>query len=260
MQNKCFTSGKTAVPDIKKYDGYLNQSGIYKYHQVAHQRFAWYIKTNPKVQEIFKRIWDTDNLIVSFDGSCYIPKECESEDKYWTHVDQSPMKIGLHCYQGLVALTSNKERTLVVYEGSHKLYERYCQLYNVNHNNDWEIINYDVARQLESRKRVLNVSAGSLVIWDSRTFHQNQFGMPNSEERIVQYVCYLPRSVMSNNDTMRIKRIEYFKKRRTTTHWPSPITLVSEQPMFHGYDIEIDYSKLPAIYLDDLKDKIEELL
>ena len=35
------------------------------------------------------------------------------------------------------------------------------------------------------KKVVLNIPAGSLVLWDSRTFHQNQYGKPNSEERIV---------------------------------------------------------------------------
>ena len=32
----------------------IDPHGIYKFHQVGHQRFSWLIRTNPKVQDIFK--------------------------------------------------------------------------------------------------------------------------------------------------------------------------------------------------------------
>ena len=38
----------------------INPHGIYKYHEVGHQRHAWYIRTNPKVQKVFKELWKTD--------------------------------------------------------------------------------------------------------------------------------------------------------------------------------------------------------
>ena len=53
-------------------------------------------------------------------------------------------------------------------------------------------------------RRVLHVPAGSLVIWDSRTFHQNQYGAPNSEERLVQYVCFLPKNHPKNTKNMKV--------------------------------------------------------
>ena len=55
----------------------------------------------------------------------YIPKDCNKKDKCWTHTDQAPCSIGIQCYQAYVALTDNKERTFRVYEGSHKLHEKY---------------------------------------------------------------------------------------------------------------------------------------
>ena len=45
---------------------------------------------------------------------------------------------------------------------------------------------------------MVEAEAGSLVLWDSRTFHQNQYGVQDEGERIVQYVCYMPRDGAGN--------------------------------------------------------------
>ena len=68
-----FTNGKT-IPNHDKIHNQIDPHGIYKYHNTGHQEHAWYIRTNPKVIEIFQNIWKTDDLVVSFDGSCYISK------------------------------------------------------------------------------------------------------------------------------------------------------------------------------------------
>ena len=50
---------------------------------------------------------------------------------------------------------------------------------------------------IKNTRKALKVKAGSLVLWDSRCFHQNQYGNFKSfkpEERIVQYICYLPKN------------------------------------------------------------------
>ena len=46
---------------------------------------------------------------------------------------------------------------------------------------------------MADKRRVMHIPAGALVLWESRTFHQNQYSKPNSEERLIQYVCYLPK-------------------------------------------------------------------
>ena len=113
---------KTNYP---RYEEVTWMWGIIKSGYIAHQRHAWYIRTRKTITNIFKGIWDCEKLVVSFDGSNYMSKSDDRNDIYWTHTDQSPAKKGLHCYQGMVTLTDNKERTLVVYEGSHKLHEKY---------------------------------------------------------------------------------------------------------------------------------------
>lgn len=255
-----FYKWQDKIPYHDYFHQYYESKGIYKYHEVGHQRFAWLIKTNPRIQNIFKYLWGCQDLIVSFDGACYIPQDCQDEDSHWTHTDQAPNRKGLHCYQGLVALTENRERTLVVYEGSHKLHQEYFETKQIDSDSNWFVFDEEYIDKLKELKRVLHVPAGALVIWDSRTYHQNQFGRPFSEERMVQYVCYLPSYHLENTEEVQDYRKECFRKRRTTTHWPAPVIPVPRQPYTYYNTEVIDYSKLEKPYLEDLKEKINKLL
>lgn len=192
---------------------------------------------------------------------CYIDQDCCKKDNIWTHTDQSPQKKGLHCYQGFVALTSNEERTFRVYEGNHLLHEQYFIDTNNTSNNNWQLIDHTYLESINDRKRVLKVPAGSMVLWDSRTLHQNQYGKPNSEDRLVQYICYLPKSHPQNTSKMTEKRLKYLNDLRTTSHWPCPIKVNSLQPRTYGDDsLKIDYSVLPNPDLDDLQEEIKRII
>lgn len=260
---KLFRDWQKTVPNYDKLHSVISPHGIHKHFEAGHQEFAWYIRTNEKIQNIFKKLWNTEDLIVSFDGSCYIPKKLTKKDDIWTHTDQASKKIGLHCYQAFVSLTSNKERTFMVYEGTHNYHKQYFEEQEINNNNDWNLIDHDVLNRedIKEKKRILEVPAGSLVLWDSRIFHQNRYGKPNSEERIVQYVCYLPSSHKSNTKAMKEKRRKYFEERRLTSHWPAPIKVNPLQPRTYGNDeLLIDYNKLKKPNLDRFMNKIEKIL
>jgi hypothetical protein len=88
--------------------------------------------------------------------------------------------------------------------------------------------------------------------------YQNQYGsLP--EERIVQYVSYLPKQ--GCNKKMQEKRRKYFMERRTTSHWAYPIKVNGQQPQTYGNkDLLIDYAALQKPDLTDLMPKIEKLL
>lgn len=249
------------VPDLKDIHKYVDPHGIYKYCEIGHQRHCWYIRTRPAVKKIFENIWGTDDLVVSYDGSCYFPKEYDKTDRYWTHTDQSSDKIGRKCVQGLVGLTHNKERTIRVYEESHKLHEKYFRDRGICDSNDWNVIEQEYIDQLEDKKRVIEVPEGSMVIWDSRTFHQNQYGPPGCEERLVQYVCYLPRNNPLYTEQTYDDRLYCFQQRLTTSHWPYPIVPVPKQPYIPGHEGDvIDYELLSKPYLDDLMPEIQKLI
>lgn len=220
-----------SYPQIKKIHHLVSPHGIFKHFEVGHQKHAWYIRTRPRVLEVFKSIWKTNDLVVSFDGSCWLPKDIKKKDNLWTHTDQAPNKKGLKCYQAFVSLTENKERTFVCYEGSHKLHEEYCKEKGLTDRKNWRLIDAEYLNKIKDMKRVLHVKAGSLVIWDSRTFHQNQYGtLP--EERIVQYVSYLPKK--GRSEKMLEKRLKYFETRRTTSHWAYPVNVNGLQPQNYG--------------------------
>jgi hypothetical protein len=252
---------RSTIPNHDKLHNSVDPHGIYKFHQVGHQRHSWKIRTNTKVQDVFKYLWNCEKLISSFDGSCYISKDTSKVDKLWTHTDQAPNRDGLACYQGFVALTSNKERTLVVYENSHLMHNLYFKSNGIKSSKNWQLIDKETLDSMSSLKRVLNVPAGALVLWDSRTFHQNQYGAPNSEERLVQYVCYLPDTHKQNTPSMKTKRLKYFYDRRTTSHWPTPISVNGLQPQTYGDNSKIiDYTKLVPPQLEDLDQAIMDLL
>ena len=262
---KHFREWFSSHPQIEATHNKISPHGIIKYHEVGHQRHSWFIRTRPSVQNVFKEIWKTDDVVVSYDSTCYIPADCKKKDGVWTHTDQAPSKKGLKCIQGFVALTDNINRTLVVYEGSHKLHEEYAKEYNLTSTKDWLLIEQEYLDKISDSKRILNIKAGSLVLWDSRTFHQNQYGNGdknkciNTEERIVQYVSYLPRCNLTKK--MLEKRQKYFTEKRTTSHWAYPVKVNGLQPQNYGdKTLNIKYEELIPPQLDDLLEEIVKLV
>jgi ectoine hydroxylase-related dioxygenase (phytanoyl-CoA dioxygenase family) len=241
----------------------IHHHGIFKYFDVGHQRFAWLIRTNSKIQNIFKRIWNTDEIVTSFDGCCYYPRDYNRENENWIHSDQSCLKKGLRCIQSFVSLTKNNEKTFMVYENSHKLHEDYGNKYNITNPSDWNPIAEEYLIRINDSLKILEVDAGSMVLWDSRTFHQNTCGDPkNREGRLIQYICFLPKNVEANNEREREKRKYYFENSYTTNHYPYPMRHVPKQPTFFESVNEyiIDYNKLKKPELDDLLPEIYKII
>lgn len=258
---KLFYTWKDSITDHDKMHNMIDPHGIYKFYQIGHQEHAWYLRTRKNIINIFKKIWNTNDLVVSFDGCCYIPKEFSKKDKLWTHSDQAPNSKGLHCYQSFISLTTNSERTIILYKKSHKLHEEYFNQKKISNSKNWNLIDENYLKKIEDKKRILNVKSGDLVIWDSRTFHQNQYGKSNSEERIVQYLCYLPKFNIKNTDNQKKKRLKYFEELRTTSHWPYPIKVNSLQPQTYGDNSKIIYySLLIKPNLSNYKEMIEKLI
>ena len=251
-----------SIPNLNEIHKIIDFNGIFKYYQVGHQRFAWLLRTNPKIINIFKKLWDTDELVCSFDGCCYYSPDYMGNPHYWTHTDQISTQKGLHCIQSFLSLTDNKERTLIVYQGSHKLHEEYFK--NCNDMTSFNIIDEAYIHQIENKKKYLNVKAGSLVLWDSRTFHQNTCGRPTcEEERLVQYLCYLPKNNFDNRMGHH-HRMDFYNNLRTTGHCPYPLSAIPLQPnsynSLYNDNFVINYSELPKPDLSDLQEKINKLL
>lgn len=235
--------------------------GVMQFWEVAHQQHAWYIRTRLGVLNFFKTFWNTEELVVSFDGTNHMPENLKKKDTSWEHVDQSYSDSSFKCLQAYVSLTTNTHRTFVVYEGSHKLHAEYAIEKNLTSNKkNWIKIEKDYLDKIKESKRILHVKAGSLVLWDSRTIHCNCYGTV-PEERIVQYVSYLPRNNKKLTKKMQEKRQKYFLERRTTSHWAYPVKVNSLQPDRRDKSLPpIDYSVLQPPDLSAMMDEIQKLI
>ena len=243
--------------------------GIFKRGPFAHSRMRAEILTHPNVLKCFELFHKTQNLVGSQDGCAYIaPEEKANPYSIWTHVDQSPNSFekvdklqtesqeyanGKKCVQGMVTLTSNKSRTFRVYPGSHLLTRKWMIETGKTGSVNW----HKVEKEYLDKQSYMNVEipAGSLVMWDSRVWHQNT-NECSGEERLVVYVCYLPRNHPDNTPVQSKKRLDYFAKKRTTSHWPYSIHVNGEQPQTYGdKSLRIDYSN---VVYDVLSPELEE--
>lgn len=84
--------------------------------------------SEPAIIDAFTKIWNTPELLVSFDGAnLTLPHPDRQPNAAWPHVDQSPKRKGLQCVQGLLNLAPNGPRDggLIVLKGSSLLNEAF---------------------------------------------------------------------------------------------------------------------------------------
>lgn len=223
--------------------------GIIQHHRVGHAQFIWDIRCEPNIINIFKEIWGTDKLLVSFDGMCVMKSpelmgKASRLETSWFHTDQSPLKEGLHCVQGFINLeeAGEEDGCLKVYKKSHLYHHALFKHFgNQDHKDDWYKLNDDEIKWLDSKNlEPIKVTAGkgSFVLWDSRTFHCNT-PPENSREivrnRYVVYVCMTPANLANDKDI--IKKQKAFKSMRTCSHWPHKIKMFSLNPRTYGTEL-----------------------
>lgn len=215
--NKNFKTGGDAQSGI--LGGYIGQS-----------KFCWFTRLLPKVKEAFKSIWETDDLLVSFDGgNIFRPwwtQELEERitSSGWFHVDQGSGLPGMHCVQGLLTLTDAHAGTggIILIPKSHLLHEDLMEATFRRKQNFVRIPNDFHA--LKGKQLIPKLSAGDLVLWDSRTIHCNSPAIETPtaslEEmlRMVSYICMTPRAWAS--EEVLKDRVKAFQKGVTTSHWP----------------------------------------
>jgi hypothetical protein len=207
---------------------YPNIHGIVQHMGVGHSQAVWDVRLNQRVQDVFARLYGTNDLLVSFDGLCVMQPWRRFGTKSWLHFDQGPRRQGRHCIQGYVNILDSSDATsgsLSVVPGSHlkhaDFWRRFPDAAAKAGSNDWYKLANDEQRSFFDGEAVrVHGPRGSLVLWDSRTLHQN---MPASDEpknwRCVVYTCYQPRSLAT--DRLLAKKAAAFDDYRMTTHWPA---------------------------------------
>lgn len=217
-----------------------NFNGIIQRYRIGHAPFAWRARTNKNVIGVFEEIWQTEELLTSFDAMTILrPVELvegvQKDYTPWFHTDQSPRKKGFHCVQGVLNLeeVSSEDASFACYPKSHKLHEELFQYNQEDPVIDYYTLSEEDIAWVEHEKGLhhqrVTPDKGSFVAFDSRLLHCNfpaKVPRENPRWRYVLYICMTPRAWADRN-TLRA-RVDAFNKQRMTTHWPHHLGLFPE--------------------------------
>ncbi|KAJ5999994.1 hypothetical protein N7481_000403 [Penicillium waksmanii] len=204
------------------------KGGMYLHFSAAHEKYI-----DPGVIEPFTKLWETDELVVSFDTvNITLPQSIvgEYDSTPWPHVDQAPKRRGLRCVQGIVNLSEAgpKDGGLVVMKKSAPLFNQFFDENPVKGPTPWRTAKHEDFHPFQEKDldwyrshgcELVKVCAepGDLILWDSRQMHWAQFG-ESDLIRTIAYVTYTPAKWMSEED--RLLKKDLFENYETTTHWP----------------------------------------
>ena len=218
---------------------------------VGQAQFNWDIRQNPKVADVFSKIWNVNQneLLTSFDGaSFHFPPEITNLGWYkgndWFHSDQSYTRNNFECVQSwLTAFDVNEgDATLAFLEKSHLYHSDFAKDKNKTDKKDWYKLTEDEIKYYTDKGCSINYikcPAGSMVLWDSRTIHcgrECQRDRLKPQIRFVSYVCMKPRKFATSK--MIEKKKKAFQDKRTTTHWPCNVKLFPKNPRTYGKELK----------------------
>jgi hypothetical protein len=222
-----------------------NHKMLIQHWKVGHSELAWKVRQNLKVKEIFEKIWNTDDLIVSFDGiSVYILEKSNRIQKSWFHVDQSYTRNNFECVQSWINAydTNEGDATLVILENSHNFHKKFKDYFNICDKKDWFKLNkehYNFYIENYCFEKTIKCPRGFGVFWDSRLVHYGKTIDKNSPDnfnyRCVVYICMVPRNFANKKQLDKRKNI--FNNLRMTTHYPHKSKLFSIYPQTYGKPI-----------------------
>jgi hypothetical protein len=220
---------------------FVSSINTFNHYGVVHEKFMWDIRQEQSIIDVFGQLWQTDELLVSFDAlNITLPRRPDHNQREpWPHVDQSPFRTGRQCIQGIVSLSESgpDDGGLTVYSGTHNAIHEFFE----NHTDkaQWETkdfykfsteqISWFEDRGFQAQKVV--ASPGDLIIWDSRLIHWG--AEPNAASNTIRtatYVSYAPAALASK--AVLEKKKEACDKWSATTHWPHEnIVIRSNEPI-----------------------------
>tara|TARA_B100000795_G_scaffold270042_1_gene262138 strand:- start:5299 stop:6264 length:966 start_codon:yes stop_codon:yes gene_type:complete len=224
-----------------------NHKMLLQHWKVGHSELVWKVRQNPKVKQAFSKIWNTDDLIVSFDGvSIYILDKPTRIQNSWFHVDQSYTRNNFECIQSWINAydTNEGDATLVILENSNNFHKEFKEKFDITDKKDWFKLQnkeqYEFYINNNCLEKKIKCPKGFGVFWDSRTLH---YGNPvdktspdNFNFRCVVYICMTPR-ILANQKELD-KRKKAFNDLRMISHWPHKVRLLSKYPQTYGKKIK----------------------
>jgi ectoine hydroxylase-related dioxygenase (phytanoyl-CoA dioxygenase family) len=221
-------------------------------HTVSHSEFLWKVREHDNVINLYNQIYNTDQLLVSFDGiTISRPPELgytRASKTSWIHTDQNIIDDDLnniydgndYSVQGILNFndSNDKDGCLLIWVGSHLLHTKLFEHNNKKPKNNWYVLSKeDINWLLDNNIQFLKVNApkGSVILFDSRCFHSgypNQLNRDNPSLRYVAYVTMAPAIRASKKDIN--KKIKSIKEGRTTNHYPANHIKIFPYPQTYG--------------------------
>jgi hypothetical protein len=226
------------------------KGGMYFAYASTHEKFVWEARTEPKVVDVFTKLWGTNELLCSFDGmNITLPRQKDLTWSPWPHCDQNENRKGMQCVQGLLNFQPNgpKDGGLILMKGSAKLFDEFFAETREQDEHEDKPPPEEEMRDLFIFKEAdvewfksrgctlqkIDMEPGDLVktpqcqlqtftnifqvLWDSRTMHYAAH--PQGDLiRHVQYICMTPKKFAKEED-VKLKA-ELFQNFQGTTHWP----------------------------------------
>ena len=221
---------------VNKNTPIIFSKGIACFNGFGQSNFMWKLRLNNNIQNIFKHIHNTDELVTSLDGfSLFVSSKQKSNP--WLHIDQNPSN-NIYSIQGSYNFKPVNESSsgfiLIPKSHSKKIDQQ------VKHSNDWIIMNEQ--KELMKQSIKLIIPENCFVLWNSKLIHSNT-GMKkgNYFDRLTCYITYLPKSLRS--ETVYKKRQDAYLNSNTTSHWankcevkryPNHFKLNYEKKGFHN--------------------------
>ena len=250
--------------NIKDY--YPNHGMLIQHWSIGHMQEIWNLRASKPVQNVFETIWNTSDLVVSFDGaSTGLAPEVTGRGwhrKDWLHLDQSPQRSGFECVQGWVTANpvETGDGTLTLLKGSHLLHGSFAAHFGMKedpqYRGDWlklDDAQVDWYKNQGCEQLAVECPAGSMVLWDSRTVHAGRGpvkGRATARNRIVSYISMMPAALLKNGER-RKKKIAVLEG-RLTSHWAAQrVKLFGKYPRTYGKPLPpIPKYKIPLLTED----------
>ena len=217
--------------------------GIACFNGFGQSNFMWKLRLNNDIQDIFKQVYKTDELVTSLDGfSLFISSKQKSTP--WLHVDQNP-KNTLYSIQGSYNFkpVDNDSAGFVLIPKSHLNKQEH-----VKHSKDWIIMEDQKVLMKQSIKLI--IPENCFVLWNSKLIHANT-GMSKGTrfDRLTSYITYLPKSLRT--DEMLEKRKLAYINSETTSHWANKCEIKKYPYGFKKNYENKKFNSLKSLMIDD---------
>jgi ectoine hydroxylase-related dioxygenase (phytanoyl-CoA dioxygenase family) len=197
-------------------------------------KYAWYMRTNAKCKEIFSHLHGTDQITVSHDVPFFNPTDVTNDEaNLWPHADQNiNLKIGSEkSYQGILyvwdSTQPNTSNTVVMprsWDDDYHTLLEHATPTNLGTTSSHGLYIKDMVDEEEKKELFtkfekeavrVQVPAGGLLIFDSRTIHQ---GYP-SGARLAQPISWEP--IENRTEGAYLRKLQAMHMGIGTTHWAS---------------------------------------